>query len=60
MSEIDSKLLKEIAVTIVLVGVLALAANWVTGENFIDLYTGVGVAIGLAIGIFIRNKLKKK
>jgi len=60
VSEIDSKLLKEIAITLVLVGVLALIANLVTGENFIDLYTAAGAVMGIVIGIFIRNKLKKK
>ena len=56
----DSKLLKEIAVTLVLVAVIMLAANWVTGENFISIYTGIGAAIGIAIGLFIKSKLGKK
>ena len=56
----DSKLLKEIVVTVVIIAMLMLAANWVTGENFISIYTGLGVAIGIAIGLFIKSRLGKK
>ena len=56
----DSKILKEIGVTVVIIAVLMLAVNWVTGENFISVYTGLGIAIGIAIGLFIKSKLGKK